>query len=148
MNHGTPWRPRFVFGTGGDIVDWALGLSMRPWDPETDTVGGTRTAAGGIPAGYVVRTDHNMVLNLRLFESELPTLDRLVAWGQPGESILFYPDRSDDSVFFEVWLESPAAGESWRPRRMRGFQKVFEFAITVRLASAGPWALEYFPDCA
>ena len=140
-----PWRSRFVYGIGGDVVDWATRLPARPWVPETATAGGTRTAAGGVPAGYVVRRDYSLRLTLRLYETELASLDALVCWGQPGESFLWYPDQADDATSFLVYLESPKAGERWGPVRVGDYPKVVEITITLRLTVGGPWPLDYFP---
>jgi hypothetical protein len=147
MLHTLPWRPRFVFGIGGDITNWRLRLPVRPWVPSTSTAGGTRTAAGGVPAGYVVRRDYNLELTLRLFERELDELDELIAWAQPGESFTWYPDRAVPGQSFEVYLESPRAGEVWSPIRTADYPKVFEMRLTLRLTTGGPWALDYFPTC-
>jgi hypothetical protein len=145
VRHSLPWRPRFRFGIGGDVIDWKLRLPQRPWTPDTPTVGGTRTAAGGIPAGYVVRRDYNLEVTLRLYPDELANLDRLIAWGQPGESFRFYPDR-DQASYHTVYLEEPKAGGQWRPNRVDGYEKVFEMTLLLRLTTGGPWSLDYFDN--
>lgn len=144
MNHVLPWRPRFRYGTGGDITDWRLRLPEHPWEYETPTEGGSRTAASGVPAGYVVRRDDNLRLTLRIYETEFENLWAMIRWGQEAETIDFYPDR-DSADYFTVYLEFPRAGSEWRPTRLRQYPKVMEVEIVLRLASAGPWSLDYFP---
>lgn len=146
MFHRLPWRPRFLYGVAAETVDWATRLPSRPWSYHTSTVGGTRTAAGGVPAGYVVRSDYLLDVTLRLYEAELDDLHGLIEWAQPGESFLFYPDRTDDSASYLVYLENPKAGEDWRPQRTGEYPKVFEITLTLR-RTAGPWPLDYFPTC-
>lgn len=145
MNHNLPWTPRFVFGTGGDVTDWTLALPVRPWSPQTVTIGGTRTAASGVPAGYVVRRDYNLVVPLRLKETELATLDAMIRWAQPGERVRWYPDAADTSVSYYVYLEAPPAGETWQARRDQEYGKVFEMELVFRLTTGGPWDLDFFP---
>lgn len=148
MNHtANPWRPRFVFGVGGDVTDWALVLPVRPWDRNTPTAGGSRTAAGGVPAAYVVRRDHNLRLRLRLLESEMGDLDDFLAWGQAAETFLWYPSANDDSASHLVWLESPKAGEDVQPIRSAEYPRTFELDIVLRPNTPAPWILEYFPEC-
>lgn len=143
---GAPWRPRFIWGTAGSEVDWKLRLPMLPWDLEASTVGGSRTAAGGIPAAYVVRRDDNLILVLRLYETEVPLARAMVAWGQSSEPFTFYPDRATTGISFGVYLEAPLAGEVFRPVRVGGFPKLFEVTLTLRQADYGNWdSLDYFP---
>lgn len=139
-----PWKPRFIWGTAGSEVDWRLRLPMLPWDHEDITVGGSRTAAGGIPAAYVVRRDENLLLTLRVYETELTYLFGMVGWGQASESIRFYPDQNS-STYYTVYLETPKAGESWRPTRTQ-FPKVLEVSISLRKTNYANWDdLDYFP---
>jgi hypothetical protein len=139
-----PWRSRFVYGTGGDVVDWTTTLPVRAWDRVTPTVGGARTAAGGTPAAHVVRRDENLVLTLRIFESEWPDLHALVRWGQLAETFTWYPDADDEATSFVVWLEDPQAGASLAPGRSTEYPRVLEVAITLRSQDANVWTLEYF----
>ena len=143
---GTPWRPRFIWGTAGSEVNWRLRLPMLPWAVEAPTIGGSRTAAGGIPAAYVVRRDDNLVLTLRLYETEVRLARALVAWGQSSEPFSFYPDRENTAVLYTVYLEAPLAGDAFQPVRVGGFPKLFEVSLTVRRTSFGNWdGLDYFP---
>lgn len=148
MIHDThPWRPRFVFGTGGDVVDWAGRWPMRPWDRRTATVGGSRTAAGGMPAAYVVRRDRNLMLTLRVDESEIDTLEDLVQWGQGAENFLFYPDANDDTTSVLVYLEDPQAGTDLQGVRSTEYPRVIEHTIQLRPVNPTRWTMQYFPTC-
>lgn len=141
-----PWRSRFIYGTGGDVVDWQTELPARPWTPVTATIGGSRTAASGTPAAYVVRRDENIRLSLRVYETELPDVAALIAWGQEAETILWLPDANDTTESYFVYLEGPLAGETWEPVRDASYPKVFTVDLVFRLTVPGPWALDYFPD--
>ena len=135
-----PWRSRFVYGTALDLTDWETILPVRPWLHPTDTVGGARTAASGTPAAYVVRTDYNLSITLRLYETELPALATLIAWGQAAESFRWYPD-ADNAAYFEVYLEAPKAGESWQEARLGSYQRVTEVQIMLRRVDGFAWDL-------
>jgi hypothetical protein len=139
-----PKRPRFVYGTGGDVTTWTTRLPARPWDYSTPTVGGSRTAASGVPAGYVVRRDFLLDVRLRLYETELADLDALVQWGQLSETITFYPDALETGESFLVYLEHPVAGEEWRPVRLQEYPRVLEVTLTLRRVADTPFELDYF----
>lgn len=133
-------RGRFVFGT----EDWTTEYSVRPWDPARGGVGGSRTAASGVPASYTVRKDELLELTLRVTEAEYATLDALIDFGQTSESFLFYPE-ADENEPVEVYLEAPLAAERWKPTRLGEFPRVFEAAIVLRGADTTPW-VPYFTD--
>ena len=138
-----PWRSRFIFGTVLDLTDWETTLPVRPWLHPTDTVGGSRTAASGTPAAYVVRTDFNLIITLRLYETELPAVAALIAWGQAAEPFLWYPD-ADQAANHEVYLEEPKPGGTWQEMRLGEYQRVMEVQITLRRVDGYAWDLDYF----
>jgi Pyruvate/2-oxoacid:ferredoxin oxidoreductase gamma subunit len=70
---------RFFYGVPGDTTDWTTELPVRPWARTTRTIGGSRIAAGGVPASHVVRRDYILAITLRLYEHERDELDALVA---------------------------------------------------------------------
>lgn len=143
-----PFRSRFVYGIGGDEVDWTTTYPARAWDRRTSTVGGSRTAAGGTPAAYVVRRDHVIGLTVRILESEWDDLHGVLQWGQFGESFTWYPDAGGDVIAdsFTVWLEFPQAAEDIRPTRHADYPRVLEVSIELRSVDALPWLLEYFAE--
>jgi hypothetical protein len=141
-----PWRSRFVHNTGGDEVDWTTDLPVRAWRRWTVTVGGARTAAGGVPASHVVRTDYNLWLTLRLHESELADLAALIQWGLLAEYFTWYPDADDTSTSYAVYLEFPRAGDEIEEERDDEYPDVLEVAIALRKLTPSPWTLEYFAD--
>lgn len=143
-----PFRSRFVYGIGGDAVDWTTTLPARAWDRRTSTVGGSRTSAGGTPAAYIVRRDHVIGLTLRVLESEWSDLHGMLQWGQFGESFTWYPDAGGDVIAEAavVWLDFPQAGEDIRPVRHADYPRVLEVTIELRSFDALPWLLEYYAE--
>jgi len=141
------WVPRFIYGTGGDEVDWTLSLPTEPWTRQTRTTGGSRISGGGVPAAYVVRRDYDLVVPLRLFEREMADLDGLVTWGQTAESFLFIPDASSPSDRYTVYLDDPVAGEDWEPARDPDYLDALLFPLTLRRTTGGVWTLRYLGDC-
>jgi hypothetical protein len=143
-----PFRSRFVYGIGAGVVDWSTTLPTRAWDRRRPTVGGSRTAAGGVPAAYVVREDHVLAVTLRVFESEWSDLIGMIQWGQFAESFVWYPDASLSVIAtsFSVWLENPMAGSDVVPVRSSEYPRVLEQTIELRSVSALPWTLEYYAE--
>lgn len=140
------WRSRFVYGVAGSETDWSTIRPVRSWTNPTATVGGSRTSASGTPAAYVARRDYNLRLTLRLYESELPDLQALIEWGQAAESFTWYPDANDTATSFEVYLESPLAGDEWEEARLDEFPRVVEVTIVLRRVDGYAWGLEYFEE--
>jgi len=139
-----PWKSRFVYGTGGDITDWTTSLPARPWARIIRSVGGSRTAAGGVPASHVVRRDYLLAVTLRLTELETVDLAWLIAWGQSSEYFLWYPDADDETESYAVYLEHPVAGEDLEEQRSAEFPSVIEATIVLRRILGAPWPLDYF----
>lgn len=136
-----------MYGTGGDVTDWETTLPTKAWDLEVPTVGGSRTSAGGTPAGYVVRRDHNVRVVLRLYESELSHVGSLVEWGQLSESFLWFPDANDTGTNYLVYLEDPVAGEPLTPVRDPEFPRVFEVEMVLRRVAGTFLDLVFYPSC-
>lgn len=134
-------RSRFVYGD----TEFETELSAKPWTPGDVTVGGTRTAAAGIPASYIVRRDTLYELPLRVSEAEWPAFRDLIAFGQSAETFLWLPD-ADFAQSLLVYLESPKAGEQWAPSRMADFERVFDMTITLRLAEQQTNWVAYFEE--
>ena len=132
---------RFVYGDSGD---WTTELTARPWTPADSTVGGSRTAASGVAASYIVRRDGLLELTLRVTEAELATAKALVAFGQTEESFLWYPEASENEPV-EVYLETPKAGERWAPARLGEYPRVFDLPIVLRGVDLDPW-VAYFDE--
>lgn len=129
-------RSRFVFGAEELLAT----LDSPSWLPADETVGGSRVSAAGIPASYVVRRDAMLELTLRIRESEWASLVNLVAYGQTGAALTWFPDQDDDTTFFQVYLHSPAAGERWGPTRLASYPRVLEVQLTLRGALGDvPW---------
>ena len=138
-----PWKSRFVYGVGGDLTDWTTSIPARPWARTTRTIGGSRTAAGGVPASHVVRRDYLLAVTLRLEELETMDLAGLIAWGQASEYFLWYPDANEEEAY-PVYLEHPVAGEDLEEERNAEFPSVVEVTIVLRRVLGVPWPLDYF----
>lgn len=106
-------------------------ISVRPWTPADETVGGMRISAAGIPASYVVRRDALIELTLRLFEEEWPGFLNFLAFAQTAEQFVWYPD-ADEAFAYAVYLHAPSAGERVTPTRDGSMNRVFEVSITLR----------------
>ncbi len=131
-------RSRFLY----DVTDWSTKLPVRAWGRVTPTVGGHRISAAGTPASYIVRRDHILLVPLRFFETEWIDVHALIAWGQSGELLTWYPDALDVATFFSVYLHSPAAGEDIKPSRDGQYPGMLE--ITIGLRSTTPWTLDFY----
>lgn len=130
---------RFDYGAGGIFVPRR---PPRPWTPIDASIGGSRTAAAGVPAGYVVRRDALLELTLRLDEDEWVELVNLIDYGQQGEAFLWTPDTAELGTNYPVYLEEPTPGGRFAPQRT-DFPRVLEAAITLRGVDLPPWP-DYF----
>jgi len=141
-----PQRSRFTYGGSGDFT---TGLSVRPWIPVDETVGGMRKAASGIPASYIVRRDVLLELGLRIEESQWDELLAFVAFGQTAQSFRWFPDATltdPDYDNFEVYLDAPAAGERWAPTRDGSYPRMLEMKITLRGVGGALPFMPFFAD--
>lgn len=137
MSHAQ--RSRFEYGG----LTFETTLPARPWTPIDDTVGGSRVAAAGIPAAYIVRRDALLDLPLRVLETEWPALANLVAFGQSAQPFLWFPETLLTESF-TVYLENPKPGERWSPTRSSEYPRMLEMTLTLRgVGAAVPWR-EYF----
>lgn len=132
----------FAFGAS----TFSCTLPTQPWNPCVATVGGSRTAASGTPAAYLVRHDALLDATLRIEESEWTAFDNFISYGMSKQSILWTPDILEPGTTFEVYLESPTYGTDWSPNRNSEYPRMFEMAITIRgKGLVVPW-LAYFTD--
>lgn len=135
-------RSRFDFGA----TSWVTELSVQPWTPSDESVGGVRVAASGVPASYVVRRDALVELPLRVLEGEWATFLNLLHWGQSAHSLVWYPDASDTDTSFTCWWHGPHAGERVAPARDATYPRLLLVTITLRgVGTAVPWQV-YFVD--
>lgn len=128
----------------GGSVDLTLDLPTPPHARRTPTVGGSKTAAAGVPASYVVRRDRVLAVTFRVWEEEIADFEALIEWGQASEIITWTPDV-DTGTAYEVWLESPKAGETFDPPRDEEVPALYLCTVEFRKVDATPWALRYFP---
>jgi hypothetical protein len=108
-------RPRWTYTDSISPVDYHARLPQRVWTAGVSTVGGTDVSGAGVPAAFLIRRDHPWRLTLRFWESEWPSVERLVAHLQSGGSATFYPDRLS-AESHTVYGVSPAMGEDVSPR--------------------------------
>lgn len=133
---------RFTFGASV----FETTLPPRAWTPSDNSIGGSRIAASGTPAAYLVRRDAQLEITLRFYESEWAAVDNLIAWGQSAQPITWAPEASDPGTTVDVYLDSPGPGERFSPTRS-DFPRVFELTITVRgKDGAVPWTPYYAMD--
>ena len=134
-------RSRFLYGDSGD---YTTPLPVTAWLPAESTIGGSRVAASGVPASYLVRRDGLVDLTLRFEEDGWPDVLALVQFGQTAESFLWQPDALGTEAF-TVYLEAPAAGARWAPTRDGSYPRMMALTITLRsVDGSSPW-LAYFP---
>lgn len=137
---------RFVYGA----TDWTTSLPVRAWTPVDATVGGRRVSAAGVPATYIVRRDTLIELVLRLTEDEWEDVLALVAFGQTGQAITWYPDANNTDPDYEavaVYLETPAPGERFTPTRDGQYPRMIEVTLVFRgVAGILPWTPYYNDD--
>lgn len=129
-------RSRFTYGA----QTFETTISVNAWTPTDRTVGGSRIAASGTPAAYVVRRDAMLEMTLRFWESEWIAVANLIAWGQSAQPITWAPDADDPGTTVDVYLDAPAPGDSFSPERVSGFPRVMELALMLRgKDGAVPW---------
>lgn len=134
-----PRRSRFVTMTQDFTPTWPA----QSFLPESGGVGSRHISAAGIPASYQVRRDKLAHVVLRIREDEWPDLDELVEFGQSSQAFTWYPD-ADEGTSFQVYLESPAAGQSLRPTPDGQYPRVWQVTLVLRgVGSVAPW-LAYF----
>lgn len=127
---------RFTFG----VSVFETTLPPRAWNPSDRSVGGSRIAASGTPAAYLVRRDAMLEVTLRFYESEWAAVANLVAWGQSAQAITWAPEASDPGTTVDVWLDTPAPGESFNPTRSSDYPRVLELSLMLRgKDGAAPW---------
>lgn len=143
-----PWLSMFEYGETGSETQWEVTIPVRPWSYRSPSVGGSRISATGVPAGYVVRRDHILVVTVRIYETEWPSLFDMIDWANEGaEQVTFYPDPGRfPSTSYACWLDSPNAGEDVAPIREGGFPMAMEIQLTLRKVDGTEWNLEYFAD--
>lgn len=132
-------RSSYVYGPSGSEITLTTTISVKPWTPMNRTIGGQRIAASGVPASYVVRTDHLLDVTLRFYESEWSAVENLIAFGQSAQSFLWYPEATSGASV-EVYLDAPAYGDTVTPTRDAEFPRVMEVTLTLRgVGTVVPW---------
>jgi hypothetical protein len=141
-----PWRFTFVYGPPEDLTTWRTSLPVRPWDREVGGEGGALRSATGVFASYTVREDNVLLVTVHFLEHEWVDFQSVVRWGQGGWPFDVYPDVSADlTEVYTVDLESPRAGEKYRPTRSTQYPRAHELTIALRRVDGEAWDLNYVP---
>lgn len=131
-------RQRFVIqeGEAGEVVLEPIHPCLT-WDPVDGSVGSRTISGAGVPAAYVARRDALLDVRVRLMETELGDAIAFLRAAQL-EPLRWYPDSTqlDPEDGFDVFLESPAAGEAIRPQRDTSYQRLFVLPLVLRAADA------------
>lgn len=120
-------RSRFEYGN----TAFECEVSSKPWTPGYNTIGGSRKAASGLPASYIVAEEHLVDLFLRIRETEWAAYRAMIAYGKGAGEITWYPD-ADEPASYLCYLEAPLAGERATPTRDSNFLRIFEVQLTLR----------------
>lgn len=131
---------RFRYG-GSEYV---TSLPARAWVPGEEAVGVRRITTSGVSAGEIIRTDTRVHMTLRFPEEEWPAVAALIEFGLTSGLVEWFPEASDLGNSFQVYLDSPAPGEDWRPDREGGYERAMTIELVWRGAfGAEPWAAYY-----
>lgn len=138
--------PRFQYPVAGTTL--TLTQPMRHWERRQNTVGGWRQAASGVIAARTIRRDYLLDLILRVDESELASVETMIAWMQdnPSTAFTFWPDTDVGGTSFSSLLISPLPGEELRAPRASEFASTLEVALTIRRSTGATWPLAWYPD--
>ena len=128
---GTPWRPRFDYGVGGDAQTWAAVLPCRYWTETPEKVGGRQLAMSGLGASYFVRNDMLVQVPVRFYEEDWPNLWNVIRYGQLELPFTWYPD-ANESTSYTVYLHHPDTGTRLLPTRDSEYPHVKEIVLTLR----------------
>lgn len=132
------FRPRFTWGFDPDFETLDLDWPMRPWTPADGGVGGSATAASGIPESYRIREDQIIRMELRVHEDELASFRTFLRWTRRhGSTFTFRLDQDDAGTEFEAYLQAPRWEDSQEVqyRRDNEYPRVFIVELAVRRAS-------------
>lgn len=143
----TRWVPRFVWTEGAETIDESLLLPVGLWrHAGPPVVGGDIESDAGQPASFVVRRTRTLSIPIRFYESEWPTVRRLVQFAQGDVSFAWHPDPDDVRVY-DLYLESPAVGEDIAPEPDGVYPRAMSITITVRQVDDSAFdGLEYFTE--
>jgi hypothetical protein len=130
------WQPKIVYGGGPTTVNMLFG--MRPYAPQSKSIGGYGVASGGATASYTQRRDQLMSATLRFFASEWAAIATWLEWAQDnaGTPFTFWLDQNDGATAYTVYLDAPHNTQDIRPTRSVEYLDMFEIGITLR-SSAG-----------
>ena len=142
----SPFRPRFTYGFAGDLTTVNLRWPMLPWTPADGGVGGSATAASGIPESYRIRVDRIIRMELRIEEDELADFRGFLNWARRhGSTFTVRIDQADAATEFEAYLQSPRWEDQQEVQYSRDpeYPRVFRVELAVRRASGAVIATEW-----
>jgi hypothetical protein len=126
------WQPKIVYGPGPTTVNMLFG--MRPYVPQSKSVGGFGIASSGATASYTQRRDQTMRAVLRFYASEWTTIATWLEWAQDngGTPFTFWLDQNDGATACSVYLDAPHNTQDIKPTRSTDFLDMFEIEVTIR----------------
>jgi hypothetical protein len=129
------FRPSFEYGPQGDTTLLQLRWPMLPWTPADGGVGGSDTAASGIPEAFVIRLDRIVEMELRIEEDELSGYRDFLTWARgSGQAFQVRLDQEDEDTEFEAYLQFPRWEDEAQVRYQRdeAYPRVFRVPLHVR----------------
>lgn len=130
-----PLSQRFIFGDGEELI---LALPRTPIDYASVVVGGDIESDSGRRTAFVVRRDELWTCALRFYEHEWPDVQAFLDFAQTGAPFTWYPDLFDTETFFDVQLEAPAVGGTYKVVTLPEYPIVQLVTITVVRAAEVP----------
>jgi hypothetical protein len=129
-----------------DETTFAASLPCRAWEPERESIGGSRTYTAGTATSYVRAKRSFLPLRIRFTEAEYPDVVEMIDWFHENNMgpANVRTDQDDEYTEIAAYLESPAIGEKWRPTRDEGDPSVFALTLIFRSTTDTPISAEYF----
>lgn len=119
-------------------------IPCRPWTHGTVGIGaGMKTAASGVVAGWVTRSDRTLRIRQRLRETEWAAFRAFLDWAQVGGTFAWYPDAAAGTNY-TCYLVKPEPNEHVEPVRGE-FPGELEVEFMIRRTNGAPIDEVYWP---
>jgi hypothetical protein len=136
MSYGLRWTPTFIFGPDDELETWEAQLPIALWAHNVPTIGTRRKTATGVPGASLSNRQQLLTVPVRFFEEELPSLRRLLEWGQTKAPFIWIPESDpyaqDQIVETTVILDSPRVGDAVAPLRDSQYPRAMVLPLTFR----------------
>jgi hypothetical protein len=139
-----PWRVRFDWDTS---FTFESTQPQKPWQPRVRwPEAADAVSASGFPVTYKPRTEHLLVVRLRLTYTEWVALRTMLLWATSRPNVItFFPDADDLGTSFTCWLEAPLATDDLEPGRVEdSVSDDLVLDLTLRRTDGGSWDVVYF----